>query len=163
MSVNESMDFQAQHAAAIRLAPASPVRNPRSLPAEVRIRIEKLDDIVVARRRGREIAAQLGFSNCDLTLIATAISEITRNAIEYANGAEIVIASVKTGSRRGVKIVVSDQGPGIDDISTVMRDGYSSGNGLGIGLPGTRRLMDEFEIESEPGKGTTVIMKKWAA
>jgi serine/threonine-protein kinase RsbT len=163
MSVNESMDFQTQHPAAVRLAPASPVRNPRSLPAEVRIRIEKLDDIVVARRRGREIAAQLGFSNCDLTLIATAISEIARNSVEYANGGDVVLTAIKEGTRRGLKIVVIDQGPGIADVSTVMRDGYSTGAGLGIGLPGARRLVDDFEISSEVGKGTTVTMKKWVA
>ena len=93
MSVNESIDVQAQHPAAVPLA--SPVRNPRSLPAEVRIQIEKLDDIVVARRRGREIATQLGFSNCDLTLIATAISEIARNSVEYANGGDVVLTAIK--------------------------------------------------------------------
>jgi serine/threonine-protein kinase RsbT len=118
---------------------------------------------VAARRQAREIASRLGFSNCDLTLIATAISEIARNAVEYANGGEVFITPVTNGPKKGLKIVVSDQGPGIDDISTVMRDGYSSGAGLGIGLPGTRRLMDEFEIVSEPGKGTKVTMKKWAA
>jgi serine/threonine-protein kinase RsbT len=163
MSVNESTDFQTERVPTVRMVPGSPARNLRSLPSVVRIRIKKLDDIVAARRRGREIAAQLGFSNCDLTLIATAISEIARNAVEYASGGDIVLTSIKEGNKRGLKIVVSDEGPGIADVPTVMRDGYSSGAGLGIGLPGARRLVDDFEINSEIGKGTVVTMKKWVA
>ena len=162
MSANESTDFQTERVAGVRLVPG-PSRNLRSLQSEVRIRIETLDDIVAARRRDREIAAQLGFSNCDLTLIATAISEIARNAVEYATGGDIVLTSIKEGTKRGLKIVVSDQGPGIAGVPTVMRDGYSSGAGLGIGLPGARRLVDDFEINSELGKGTVVTMKKWVA
>jgi serine/threonine-protein kinase RsbT len=162
MSANESTDFQAEPGAVAPLA-ASAARSSRSLPAEVRIRIEKLDDIVAARRRGRQMAGHLGFSNCDLTLIATAISEIARNSVEYANGGDVVLTSINEGPKKGLKIVVSDQGPGIANISTVMRDGYSSGDGLGIGLPGARRLVDDFEIFSELGKGTTVTMKKWVA
>jgi serine/threonine-protein kinase RsbT len=138
-------------------------RPSRARSREVRVQIESLDDIVAARQRGRELGAQLGFSSCSLTLIATAIFEIARNTLEYAKGGEVIITPIKNGTREGVKIVVIDQGPGIADISRVMRDGYSTGKGLGIGLPGTRRLMDEFEIISDIGRGTTVTMKKWAA
>jgi serine/threonine-protein kinase RsbT len=130
---------------------------------EARVSIQSAADIVAARRSGRELAAQLGFSNCNLTIIATAISEVTRNIVEYAKKGELIITLVKNGTRKGLKIVASDHGPGIADIARVMRDGYSTNNGLGIGLPGSRRLMDEFEITSELGKGTTVTMKKWAA
>lgn len=145
----------------------SPRMNPctdpggHSLPSEVRIALERAQDIVDARRRAREMASRIGFSRCDATLIATAISEVARNAVEYANGGEIVLTSIEEGMKKGLKIVVEDSGPGIADVPTVMRDGYSTGNGLGIGLPGARRLVDAFEVRSELGSGTTVIMKKW--
>jgi serine/threonine-protein kinase RsbT len=129
---------------------------------EVRVRIQTSADVVVARQQGRTLAARLGFSNSNLTIIATAISEVTRNIVEYAKEGEVRITLVENGTRRGVRIVASDRGPGIPDISVVMRDGYSTGQGLGIGLPGSRRLMDDFEIESTVGKGTTVTMTKWA-
>lgn len=129
--------------------------------SEVRVQIHSPDDIVTVRQRCRKLAAQVGFSNSDLALIATAISEVTRNIVEYAERGEVIITPLQNGTRKGVKIVASDRGPGIADIRTVMRDGYSTGTGLGIGLPGTKRLMDRFEITSEVGKGTTVIMKKW--
>ena len=129
---------------------------------EVRVRIQTSADVVVARQEGRSIAARLGFSNSNLTIIATAISEVTRNIVEYAKEGEVRITLVENGTRRGVRIVAADRGPGIADISVVMRDGYSTGQGLGIGLPGSRRLMDDFEIESTVGKGTTVTMTKWA-
>ena len=109
------------------------------------------------------MAAEIGFSNSNLTLIATAISEVARNIVEYAKEGEAVITLMNDGPRKGVKIVLSDNGPGIPEISVVMRDGFSTGRGLGIGLPGARRLMDEFEIASEVGKGTTVTMKKWVS
>ena len=145
-------------------AVASPKAIDSPYPAdEFRVQIESLEDIVIARQQARHLASKLGFSKCNLTLIATAISEIARNAVEYANGGEVVITAISSGNRRGVKIVVSDRGPGIADIPSVMRDGYSTVNRLGIGLPGTRRLMDEFEVSSETGEGTTVTMKKWAS
>lgn len=131
--------------------------------SEVRVPIHTLSDIVAARRRGRELASQVGFSNSNLTLIATAISEVARNIVEFADKGEVIISVVKNGTKQGVKIVVTDQGPGIADVARVMRDGYSTGEGLGIGLPGTRRLMDEFEISSRVGKGTVITMKKWSA
>jgi serine/threonine-protein kinase RsbT len=128
---------------------------------EARVRIHSSADIMAARQQGRAVASQGGFSTCDLTIIATAISEIARNIVEYANEGEVTITLINDTHKKGVEIVAADQGPGIDDVSLVMRDGYSTGNGLGIGLPGARRLMDEFEIASELGKGTTVRMKKW--
>lgn len=130
---------------------------------EARVRIQSSADIVTARQQGRTMAAEIGFSNSNLTLIATAISEVARNIVEYAKEGEAVITLLNDGPRKGVKIVLSDQGPGIPEISVVMRDGFSTGRGLGIGLPGARRLMDEFEIASEVGKGTIVTMKKWLA
>jgi serine/threonine-protein kinase RsbT len=129
---------------------------------EAQVHIQSSLDVVTARQQGRALAAQLGFSNSNLTVIATAISEITRNIVEYATEGDVRITLVENGTKRGVRIVATDRGPGIADISVVMRDGYSTGQGLGIGLPGSRRLMDEFEIESTVGKGTTVTMTKWA-
>jgi serine/threonine-protein kinase RsbT len=128
---------------------------------EVRVSIESSADIITARQQGRFIAASVGFSASDLTIIATAISEVARNIVEYAGTGEVTIATVKDRSRSGVQIVVRDAGPGIADVALVMRDGFSSGNGLGIGLPGARRLMDDFDISSTLGHGTTITMKKW--
>ena len=128
---------------------------------EVRVKIGSTADVVAARESAREIATQAGFSVCDSTLITMAISEMTRNILQYADTGEVTIALLKNGSKKGVKIVAKDNGPGIEDISRVMQDGYSSRKGMGIGLPGTRRLMDEFEIKSTLGQGTTITMMKW--
>jgi serine/threonine-protein kinase RsbT len=128
---------------------------------EVRVRIQSSLDIVIARQEGRTMAATLGFSNTNLTIIATAISEVARNIVEYAKEGEITIATVGNGIAKGLKIVASDQGPGIVDLDNAMRDGYSTSRSLGLGLPGAKRLMDEFEITSTVGKGTTITMKKW--
>jgi len=107
------------------------------------------------------MAATLGFTNTTLTIIATAISEVARNIVEYAKEGEISIAPVGNGSVRGLQIVASDQGPGITDLETAMRDGYSTSKSLGMGLPGARRLMDQFEISSARGVGTIITMTKW--
>ena len=128
---------------------------------EVRVGIRSSVDVVAARQQARALASRLGFSNSNLTIIATAISEIARNIIEYAKEGELRMMLVESGVRRGVRIVAEDSGPGIADVSIVMRDGYSTGHGLGIGLPGSRRLMDDFEIQSVVGKGTTITMTKW--
>jgi serine/threonine-protein kinase RsbT len=128
---------------------------------EVRVKIGSPADIVAARQRARALALEAGFSICDSTLITTAISEMSRNILEYAQHGEVTISVLKNGTKQGVKIVARDRGPGISDISQVMKDGYSSRKGMGIGLPGTKRLMDEFEIRSKVGNGTTVTMKKW--
>src|SRR5436190_16928021 len=138
------------------------VRGMASNESEARVRIQNSADIMAARQRGRAVALQGGFTNSDLTIIATAIYEVARNIVEHADEGEITIALIDDAHKRGVEIVASDRGPGIGDISLVMRDGFSTGSGLGIGLPGAKRLMDEFEIASELGKGTTVKMKKWA-
>ena len=128
---------------------------------DVHVKIETPADVVAARQRARELAMRAGFSACESTIITTAISEMTRNILEYATSGEIVMSLLRNGTRCGVKIVASDRGPGIADLRLVMQDGYSSRKGLGIGLPGTRRLMDEFEIKSKIGDGTVVTMKKW--
>lgn len=128
---------------------------------EVRVTIHSAADIVAARQEARALAIEAGFSLCDSTLITTAISEIARNVLEFAQQGEVTISLLKNGTKNGVKIVVNDHGPGIANIAQVMKDGYSSRQGLGIGLPGTKRLMDEFEIRSKVGAGTTVTMKKW--
>lgn len=118
-------------------------------------------DILNARQQGRAMALQLGFSSGDLTLIATAISEVARNIVVYAKRGEISLSLVQEAGRNGIMVVARDQGPGIPDIPRAMQDGYSTGKSLGLGLPGAKRIMDEFAIVSEVGKGTTITMKKW--
>lgn len=131
------------------------------MPDEIRVPIEREEDVVIARQKGRELAAATGFSMTDRTLIALAISEIARNIISYAHRGEVTICRVDDGLRVGVLIVAEDEGPGIADIDLAMRDGYSTAKSLGVGLPGTKRIMDEFELTSVVGKGTTVRMKRW--
>jgi serine/threonine-protein kinase RsbT len=128
---------------------------------DMSIAIANEADIVTARQRGRELAATLGFSRTDQTMIALAISEIARNIVSYAQRGRVMLRRVDEGNRRGVEVVAEDQGPGIADIELAMRDGYSTARSLGVGLPGTKRVMDEFELVSAPGRGTTVTMKKW--
>jgi serine/threonine-protein kinase RsbT len=128
---------------------------------EICLAITRDSDIVAARQKGRELAAQIGFVGSDLTLIATAISEIARNIVVYARRGEVSLGIVERGGQRGVVVVARDQGPGIPDIENAMRDGFSTGKSLGLGLPGAKRLVDEFEIVSEVGKGTTVTLRKW--
>lgn len=118
-------------------------------------------DIVTARQKGRELAAQCGLSSTDLAVVATAISELARNIVRYAVRGEIVLRRVENGTKRGIEVVATDDGPGISDVPLAMQDGYSTSGGLGLGLPGVRRLMDEFDIVSRFGKGTTVTVKKW--
>jgi serine/threonine-protein kinase RsbT len=118
-------------------------------------------DVVAARQRGREIANLLGFTPTDSTLIATAISELARNIVTYAKHGHIAIRSLQLGERVGIAVVAQDEGPGIANIALAMQDGYSTSGSLGLGLPGVKRLMDEFEIVSEPNAGTTVTIKKW--
>ena len=118
-------------------------------------------DIVLARQEGRAMAAELGFSSGDATLIATAISELARNIVTYARKGEITLKGIQGSSRVGMSVVASDDGPGIPDTAQALRDGFSTSGSLGLGLPGVRRLMDEFEIISQPGRGTIVRVKKW--
>ena len=118
-------------------------------------------DVVLARQTGRRIAESVGFTGSDLTMISTAISELARNIIRYAVKGEVVVAPITEGSRVGVLVVARDNGPGIPDLDLAMRDGYTTGSGMGLGLPGARRLMDDFAISSKVAEGTTVVMKKW--
>jgi len=128
---------------------------------EVRVSIDSDSDIVAARQKGRELAAQCGFPSTDLAVVATAISELARNIVRYAVRGEIILRLIDDNGRRGVEVVATDDGPGIPDVTLAMQDGYSTSGSLGLGLPGVRRLMDEFEISSDFGKGTTVTTRKW--
>ena len=118
-------------------------------------------DLVRAREQGRVLAGQLGFQQSDLTLVATAISELARNIVRYARRGEIVLRQAEDGGIRGIVIIARDEGPGIPDVNRAMEQGYSTSGGLGLGLPGVRRIMDKFEIVSEVGKGTVVTAVKW--
>lgn len=118
-------------------------------------------DIVTARQRGRLAAQEIGMSASEQTIVATAISELARNIVTYAGRGEVTVSVVDEGQRSGVVVVASDEGPGIADVDDAMLDGFSTGGSLGLGLPGVRRLMDEFELESLPGGGTTVTVLKW--
>jgi len=128
---------------------------------EERVPISSDVDIVIARQKGRAMAAQIGFSGADATLVATSISEVARNILEYAVRGEIILRPEQNGSVPGISVIARDEGPGIPDIHLAMQDGYTTGRGLGLGLPGARRLMDELQIESSVGVGTTVTMRKW--
>jgi serine/threonine-protein kinase RsbT len=128
---------------------------------ELSIPIETDFDLITARQEGRRISAQIGFCDSDLTVIATAISGVARNILEYAGHGRVEIRLVERNGSAGVSVSAIDEAPGIADLRLAMEDGYSTSGGLGLGLPGARRLMDEFEIQSELGKGTTVVMRKW--
>jgi serine/threonine-protein kinase RsbT len=127
----------------------------------IRVVIHADADIVAARQKGRALAQQIGFAGSALTVIATAISELGRNILQYAGSGEIVLQPTHASSRRGLLVRARDEGPGIPDLALALQDAYSTSGGLGLGLPGTRRLMDEFEIDSAVGRGTTVTVKKW--
>lgn len=118
-------------------------------------------DVVAARQLGRKLADELGFSRSEQALIATAISELTRNIVNYAGQGMVEICEVLKGRRHGLRVIASDQGPGIADLTLALTDGYSTGKSLGLGLPGTRRMVDDFEITSPPGQGVTVTIIKW--
>jgi serine/threonine-protein kinase RsbT len=129
---------------------------------EIRVRIAADSDMLPARAEGRALADRLGFSRTDATLIATAISEIARNILLHAGSGEIILTPVHEANRYGVIVVARDHGPGIRDVDAAIEQGYSGVNGgFGLGLPGARRLMDEFDIVSRLGEGTTVTMRKW--
>jgi serine/threonine-protein kinase RsbT len=131
--------------------------------AEDRIAIESDGDVVTARQRARELAAGLELSSTDQTLLATAISEVARNITAYATRGEVTLRVVRDGNgRAGIEVIASDEGPGIEDIERALQDGYTTGGGLGLGLPGARRLVDEFDIESGPTQGTRVRLVKWS-
>jgi RNA polymerase sigma factor (sigma-70 family) len=144
-----------------RLAELLFEHRPASRPSDKTVRVEGDADVVAARRLGRDLASELGFSATDRTIIATAISEIARNIVGFAERGELVMSVVEESGERGLRIVARDAGPGIADLQLAQQDGYSTYGGMGLGLPGCRRLMDEFDITSEIGKGTTVTMTKW--
>lgn len=142
---------------------------PPNLPGEERlplspkmtIPIKAVADIVTARQQGRGLALQSGFSETEATLIATIISELARNIVLYAQEGEITLEKLNSESHRGLCIISRDRGPGIPDVQRALVGGYSTSGGLGLGLCGVRRMVDEFNIDTGPGKGTTVIAKKW--
>ncbi len=129
--------------------------------ADVRVAIRTDADVVTARQEARTMGAELGLSSTDLTLLATAISEVARNITTYAGEGEVALRVVERGGRRGVEVVASDEGPGIADLELAMQDGYTTGKGLGLGLPGARRLVDEFELRTALGSGTSIRLVKW--
>jgi serine/threonine-protein kinase RsbT len=128
---------------------------------EIRVPITSDEDMLPARAHGRALALELGFSRTDATLIATAISEIARNIIVHVGSGEIAMKPVQEDRRYGLLVIASDSGPGIADLDAAVEHGSPSRGGLGLGLPGARRLMDEFDIQSERGSGTTITMTKW--
>ncbi|MDP3911057.1 MAG: anti-sigma regulatory factor [Gemmatimonadales bacterium] len=128
---------------------------------ELRLPITADVDVVEARQQGRALAAVAGFSSGEQTVIAAAISEIARNILMYAKQGEVFLSLATNGDRQGVVVVAKDQGPGIADLERAMQYGYSTSHGVGAGLPGAKRLMDEFEVDTVVGQGTTITMKKW--
>jgi serine/threonine-protein kinase RsbT len=134
------------------------------METDLQTEIHSAVDIVTARQRGRSLALELGFNGADVTLIAAAISEVARNIVDHAKQGEILMSSIvssNNGNKKGIQIIARDQGPGIRDVAQAMQYGYSTRKGLGVGLPGAKWLMDEFDIASEVGRGTTITMKKW--
>ena len=131
------------------------------MAADARVAIRTDADVVTARQEARTMGAALGFSSTDLTLLATAISEVARNITTYAGEGEVLLRVLHDSGRAGIEVVANDEGPGITNVELAMQDGYTTGNGLGLGLPGTRRLVDEFELETEPGVGTRIRLVKW--
>ena len=125
------------------------------------MRIEKEQDVVPFRGRVKEYAVKIGMSLVNQTKLITAASELVRNMLKYAGGGMTLIEVISQGRDNGIRLTFVDKGPGIKDISLAMKDGYSSGKSLGIGLPGTKRLVNEFEIKSTVGEGTTVSIIKW--
>ena len=128
---------------------------------ETHIPIHSSSDVVMARQNGRAWASGEGFKGADLAVITSVISEMARNIVHHARGGEIVLAPAHRGHRQGISIVAHDEGPGIRDIHRALDIGFSTRHGLGVGLPGAKSLMDEFDIRSQIGKGTTVVMRKW--
>ena len=131
------------------------------MPDETHVGIASATDIVTARQKGRALAIELGFESVEATLIAAAISEVSRNIVEYAKRGEIILQASRNGARHGLCVVARDEGPGIPDVAQALQYGYSTRRGLGVGLPGAKLLMDEFDIISKVGQGTTITMRKW--
>jgi len=127
----------------------------------VEVQVTSQPDVLAARQKGREFAMKLGFCGSDVTVVAAAICEIARNMVDYAQGGEMTFSEIESGGQRGMLVIGKDEGPGIPDVNQALRYGCSTRKGLGVGLPGAKWLMDEFQLESEPGCGTSVRMVKW--
>ncbi len=155
------MDDDLRQAAPILDFSQTSVKSQQHSVEECCLSIETDLDIIAARQKGRALAARLGFSSSELTLIATAISELARNIVLYARRGEIVLKIVGQSNRQCIVVIARDEGPGILDVRRALQGGYSTSRSLGLGLSGVKRLMDEFEIVSEIGHGTTVEVKKW--
>jgi serine/threonine-protein kinase RsbT len=123
--------------------------------------IRSSEDIVLARQKVRTLSSRLGFSVVNQTKLITAASELARNTLDYGGGGDLHIEQVAKGMRPGLRLTFEDQGPGIADVALAMTDGYTSGKGLGLGLSGAKRLCDEFEIQTEPGRGTRISITQW--
>ena len=126
-----------------------------------RVPIRTPQDVVLVRQKARTLAAGQGLSLVDQTKVVTAASELARNTLEHGKGGEVLLETMENGTRRGIRLTFEDQGPGIPDIHAALRDGFTTGTGMGLGLPGARRLMNEFSIESTPGQGTRVVVARW--
>jgi len=125
------------------------------------VAVASVNDIVTARLQGRALAERLGFSPGEATLVATAISELARNIVQYAGKGDIELRSAENGGRPGIVVVARDRGPGISDVKLAVQPGYSTSGGLGLGLPGVRRIVDDFQVVSERHRGTTITVTKW--
>lgn len=123
--------------------------------------VERGEDVVLVRQLVREWAVASGFSLVDQTKLVTAASELARNLIDYGGGGTVRLEALNDGAKRGLRVFFEDQGPGIPDISVALRDGYTTGNGLGLGLGGAKRLVNEFDIQSRPGEGTKIAITRW--
>jgi serine/threonine-protein kinase RsbT len=132
-----------------------------SLPQPVVLEIRSPEDVVRVRQATRAAAIALGFSLVDQTKLVTAASELARNTLEHGGGGDVRIEAIDRGARKGLRLTFSDEGPGIADVNQALKDGYTTGSGLGLGLGGARRLSNEFEIDSTPGSGTRVRMIRW--
>jgi serine/threonine-protein kinase RsbT len=123
--------------------------------------VQTAEDVVSIRQAVRQRAVELGFNLVDQTKIVTAASELARNTVQYGGGGQVTIEGIESLGRRGLRLTFADNGPGIADLEMAMRDGYTTGGGLGLGLSGARRLSNEFQIESQPGQGTRVVIIRW--
>src|SRR5688572_16468282 len=123
--------------------------------------VQSAEDVVAIRQTVRQRAVEVGFNLVDQTKIVTAASELARNTVQHGGGGRVTIESVENFGRRGIRLTFEDDGPGIPDVDVAMKDGYSTGGGLGLGLSGARRLSNDFSIESAPGKGTRVTIARW--
>ncbi len=130
-------------------------------PRNERLEVRTSDDVVRARQVTRSLALEAGLSLVDQTKIVTAASELARNMLDYGGGGVVLLDVLEAGARRGLRLIFEDQGPGIADIETALKDGYTTGKGMGLGLGGARRLCNEFSIVSKPGEGTKVTIARW--